>query len=352
MSHFKTSPHSEDQKYKDMAQMARESFEKNILNKRFHQYSKDKVIKVKQNKAKNNKAETVVNSVNKTRFEIVIKNNTPILSYKEIDTIEDELKMKLPEMTFVNNSINIKYNDIYEYVINSMSLMDSVKREVDETIKVSNSKHWDKHKEKHDPKKNGASISNNNNEDDGLNFDWTYTPIDYIGKINSLNTTFDPNQVEIVQEDKSKIPFLKLAQQIDIKKFDTILHFEDELNDNGISLSYSKIRVVDTKVQDHTDIDKKKKMKYTYILTRFFLRVDNVMVRVIDLRTYFNLKKPNKIIIQQDVFEKRFGDDDKGLPDINKLKSFESVLEHEHLILKDLDKVVEKTKYLTINLNI
>ena len=93
-------------------------------------------------------------------------------------------------------------------------------------------------------------------------------------------------------------------------------------------------------------------MKYTYILTRFFLRVDNVMVRVIDLRTYFNLKKPNKIIIQQDVFEKRFEENANDLSEINKLKSFESVLDHEHQILKDLDKLDEKTQYLTINLNI
>ena len=76
------------------------------------------------------------------------------------------------------------------------------------------------------------------------------------------------------------------------------------------------------------------------------------MVRVIDLRTYFNLKKPNKIIIQQDVFEKRFEENTNDLSEINKLKSFESVLDHEHQILKDLDKVDEKTQYLTINLNI
>lgn len=349
MSYFKGSSHNDAQKYKDMTQMARESFEKNVLNKRFHQYNKDNVIKPK---VKNKKMETIVNSINKTSFEIVIKNHTPILSYREIDSIEDELKMKLPEMTFVNNSIAIKYNDTYEYRIDSMSLMDSVKREVDETIKVSNSKHWDKHKEKHGSQKNGMTTSNDNTEEDGLNFDWTYTPVEYIGKIQPLNKNFDINQVEVMKEDKSKIPFLKLAQQLDIKKFDTILHFEDELNDNGISLSYSKIRVVDTKVPDHNKIDKKKKMKYTYILTRFFLRVDNVMVRVIDLRTYFNLKKPNKIIIQQDVFEKRFEENTNDLSEINKLKSFESVLDHEHQILKDLDKVDEKTQYLTINLNI
>lgn len=336
MSHFETSSNN-DQKYKEMAQMARESFEKNVLNKRFSQY--------KRSNPKNHRTDTLVNTINKTRFAVSITNNTPILSYKEIDDIENELKMKIPEMTFVNNKISIKYNDLYEYLIDSTSMLDSVKREVDETIKVSNSKHWDKHKEKHN-KGNKSATS----EDDGLNFDWTYTPVDYVGKVTYINDTFENKHIEVIDEDKSRIPFKKLAQQIEIKKFDTVLHFEDELNDNGISLSYSRIRVVDTKVKDEANKDKK--IKYTYILTRFFLRVDNVMVRVIDLRTYFNLKKPNKIIVQQDVFEKWNEGNNEELSEIDKLKSFESVLESEHVILKNLDKVSERTKYLTINVNI
>ncbi|SGZ38011.1 uncharacterized protein HGUI_00211 [Hanseniaspora guilliermondii] len=336
MSYFESSSNN-DQKYKEMAQMARESFEKNILNKRFHQY--------KRTTPMNNKTETAVNTINKTRFVVSVTNNTPILSYKEIDDIEDTLKMKIPEMTFVNNKISIKYNYTYEYMIDSTTMLDSVKREIDETIKVSNSKHWEKHKEKH----NKANISKAQ-DDDGLNFDWTYTPFDYVGKITYTNDAFQNKHIETISEDKSRIPFKKLAQQIDIKKFDTVLHFEDELNDNGISLSYSRIRVVDTKVKD--DSNKEKKIKYTYILTRFFLRVDSVMARVIDLRTYFNLKKPNKIIVQQDVFEKWFEEDKEELNEIDKLKSFESVLENEHVILRNLEKVSEKTKYLTININI
>lgn len=320
-----------------MAQMARESFEKNVLNKRFLQY--------KRASPKNNKTETLVNTINKTRFAVCITNNTPILSYKEIDDIENALKMKIPEMTFVNNKISIKYSDLYEYLIDSTSMLDSVKREVDESIKVSNSKHWEKHNEKHNKSNKSATT-----EDDGLNFDWTYTPVDYVGKITYINDAFSRRHIDVIAEDKSRIPFKKLAHQVDIKTFDTVLHFEDELNDNGISLSYSRIRVVDTKVKD--DSMKDKKIKYTYILTRFFLRVDNVMVRVIDLRTYFNLKKPNKIIVQQDVFEKWIEGNNEDLSEIDKLKSFESVLESEHVILKNLNKVAERTKYLTINVNI
>ena len=336
---FKTS----ENKYKDMAEMARESFNKNVLEKRNNLYTPKTTTNLKKN---NNHINIKVKSVHKSHYNILLSNKTPILPHKELDALEEDINLKLPEMTFVNNNIKINYNNLYEYRINSLDCLNSVKREHNSDIQVINSKHWDKHKTSNN---NSNNNENGNNLDPMLNFDWTYTPDNYIGKVIFMNNEKDIS-VSTIEESESKIPFNKISLRVPIKHFSTILHFEDELNDNGVALLYSRIRIVDTVIPST-----EKKIKYCYILTRFFLKVDKVISRVIDLRTYINLKKPTKINIQLDQYEKNLNEIE-NIPDpannrIQKLKAFEDVVGKEHNLLEDFVKLDEKSKYMTLVIN-
>ncbi|XBW37718.1 hypothetical protein QEN19_003302 [Hanseniaspora menglaensis] len=317
--------------YKDMAETARQSFNKNILEKRNQVYTQKPIIN-----SHANHLNIKVKTIHKKYFNIILANKTPILPHKELDSLEDEINIKLPEMTFVNNSIKINFDNVYEYSINSLDCLNSVKREHNSEIQVVNSKHWVKHKTKSD-------FSDENALDPMLNFDWTYTPENYFGSVNILNENYCLNTLV---EEESKIPFNKISLRVPIKHFSTILHFEDELNDNGVALLYSRIRIVDSKIPMS-----EKKIKYCYILTRFFLKVDKVISKVIDLRTYINLKKPSKINIQLDEYEKKLEENgiesDTSTNRINKIKSFEDLLKREHEILEDFAKVNEKSKYMT-----
>ena len=57
--------------------------------------------------------------------------------------------------------------------------------------------------------------------------------------------------------------------------FDEIVLFEDELADNGISMLSTKIRVMPTCM---------------LLLCRFFLRIDNVIFRIRDVRIYIDFE--------------------------------------------------------------
>lgn len=69
------------------------------------------------------------------------------------------------------------------------------------------------------------------------------------------------------------IPFNKLKQPDPILLFDEVVLYEDELADNGISILSVKIRVHPERL---------------FILSRFFLRLDEVLFRVRDTRVYID----------------------------------------------------------------
>ncbi|KAJ8892619.1 hypothetical protein PR048_005200 [Dryococelus australis] len=92
-------------------------------------------------------------------------------------------------------------------------------------------------------------------------FDWTFTT-DYSG---SLVGGFVPTPTT------ERINLDKLKQKEKILFYEDLTLFEDELHDNGIAVCSIKIRVMPSSF---------------YILLRFFLRVDDVLVRINDTRIY------------------------------------------------------------------
>ncbi|KAM0729648.1 TIP41-like protein [Formica fusca] len=96
-------------------------------------------------------------------------------------------------------------------------------------------------------------------------FDWTFTT-SYTGTISGFE----------VEETNERIDIDKLRQKDKIMFYHDLTLFEDELHDNGIAVNSVKIRVMPTSF---------------FILLRYFLRIDNVMLRINDTRIYHEFGK-------------------------------------------------------------
>lgn len=97
-------------------------------------------------------------------------------------------------------------------------------------------------------------------------FDWSYTT-DYKGTVLSSEKPFTPSE--------EPIPIELLKRPDPILLFDDIVIYEDELADNGISMLSVKIRVMPERL---------------LLLMRFFMRLDNVLLRLRDTRVYIDFE--------------------------------------------------------------
>lgn len=95
-------------------------------------------------------------------------------------------------------------------------------------------------------------------------FDWSYST-DYKGSLLADSPSFSPSQIPI--------PVELLKRPDPILFFDEIMLYEDEMADNGITLLSCKIRVMPQRM---------------LLLCRFFMRLDNVLLRIRDTRLYID----------------------------------------------------------------
>ena len=93
-------------------------------------------------------------------------------------------------------------------------------------------------------------------------FDWSYTT-DYKG------TTAD--DIKALSTSSKPIPMELLKLPDPIKFFEEVMLYEDELADNGIAMLSCKVRIMPDRL---------------LLLCRYFMRLDNVVVRVRDTRVY------------------------------------------------------------------
>lgn len=188
----------------------------------------------------------------------------PILNAVELNDWETKLKglSALPEMIFGNNYVRImNTRDEWGIEFNALDALKMVKLE-DTGIRVAHSKNWIESK-----KKQGQQEYLDMDMDESLkitkSYDWTYST-DYRG-----TTLGDQKKFKI--DNEVKIPIDKLSRPDKILFFDDMILFEDELADNGISLLNIKIRVMNERL---------------LLLGRFFLRVDDVLLRVHETRIF------------------------------------------------------------------
>jgi type 2A phosphatase activator TIP41 len=114
-------------------------------------------------------------------------------------------------------------------------------------------------------------------------YDWTYTTT-YAGSLDdpgSGNVQWAPADPSIPHH---SIPIAELSRPDPILFYAEIPLFDDELHDNGASHLLVRIRVMPTCI---------------FILSRFTLRVDNVLFRAHDTRIYHSFASSPPVVVRE-----------------------------------------------------
>ncbi|CAI7586620.1 unnamed protein product [Penicillium manginii] len=186
----------------------------------------------------------------------------PILKADPIDEMTKKLGIQVPEMIFGDNYVCIEHPPSgWGINFNAFDALDLVDKTGQSMLQVAYSKEWQQSREKtHDGIKEVVKP-----------FDWSYST-DYKG-------TLSPN-ARPFEETTKPIPIELLKRPDPILFFDEVVLYEDELADNGIAMLSCKIRVMPERL---------------LLLTRFFMRLDNVLIRLRDTRVYVDFEKKEVI---------------------------------------------------------
>ncbi|RNA38880.1 TIP41 [Brachionus plicatilis] len=214
---------------------------------------------------------------------------------------ENEIKLPhLPDMLFADNYLRLTHKSGFGIEFNALDALKLVDPSAD-LIKVSVAKEWQE------------SRTDCEFIDKLVRpFDWTFTT-NYKGSFIG-----DKKLAENPTSDRINMEKLKIPETISF--FDEISLFDDELSDHGISCLNVKIRVMPTSF---------------YILQRFFLRVDNVVIRCNDTRLYHEAQ--NNFLIREyserESLVKNLDVTPKTLSNINELSN---ILELKHTQIEKL----------------
>lgn len=165
----------------------------------------------------------------------------------------------LPDMVFHKNVLTIKHKEGALLEFNPMDALKLVRNEKLD-IKVACSDEWKESRPAADTQEKVKP------------FDWTFTT-EYRGTVNE--------HIRVEPTDQ-KIDMFKLMKREPIYFYHDLTLFEDELHDHGISVLSVKVRVMPSGF---------------YVLQRFFLRVDHVLIRINDTR--FHYEKGNDYILRE-----------------------------------------------------
>ncbi|KAK3672058.1 Tap42 interacting protein [Recurvomyces mirabilis] len=161
----------------------------------------------------------------------------PILKATPIDQLSNDLGIPIPEMIFGDNLVSIIHlPTAWTLSFNARDALDRVSKTEEGMLQVAVAEEWKKDRKEAMVKDEVKSVVKP--------FDWSYST-DYRG---STDVGGNP-----------------------ILFFETVDLYEDELADNGIALLSIKIRVMPERL---------------LLLSRFFLRLDGVVVRIRDTRVY------------------------------------------------------------------
>lgn len=157
----------------------------------------------------------------------------------------------LPEMVFPKNTLVIEHKNGAKLLFNALDALREVNSEDKPDVKVHCAEEWQETRPT-----NECTMPSNKQ------FDWTFCT-KYQG---SVGEGFQVEQTE------KRIDLSKLMRKERILFYHDLTLYEDELHDHGISVCSVKIRVMPSGF---------------FILLRYFLRVDNVLVKLNDTRYYF-----------------------------------------------------------------
>ncbi|XP_070568102.1 TIP41-like protein [Ptychodera flava] len=160
---------------------------------------------------------------------------------------------QIPEMVFGENVFRIAHTDGFGIEFNALDALKLVDDKHD-LMKVAVAEQWQQ-----------ARQDNEFINEVVKPFDWTFTT-DYKGTLLSKNSKEMKSTPTDLRIDMEK---LKIREKIFF--FEEVVLFEDELADNGTAFLSVKVRVMQTSF---------------FILLRYFLRIDNVLIRINDTRIY------------------------------------------------------------------
>ncbi|KAF6225027.1 hypothetical protein HO133_010222 [Letharia lupina] len=191
------------------------------------------------------------NSITQHGFKITTR-KLPILKAEPIEQMTKRLGIAPPEMIFGDNLVSIDHESGWGLQFNTYDALDQVDKTGGSMLQVAHSREWQSTREK---------------KHEGITevvkpFDWSYST-DYKGTLRSQSPLFEITT--------TPIPLELLKRPDPILFFDEIILYEDEMADNGITMYSCKIRVMPARL---------------LLLCRFFMRLDNVVLRIRDTRVY------------------------------------------------------------------
>ncbi|KAF2141470.1 uncharacterized protein K452DRAFT_251440 [Aplosporella prunicola CBS 121167] len=232
----------------------------------------------------------------------------PILKAGPIEDMTNKLGIAPPEMIFGDNLIRLEHVATgWNIEFNAFDALDRVDKTGGSMLQVAYSKQWQQNRQHH-----ASDI-----KEVVKPFDWSYST-DYTGTIHAQSSespSFQPSD--------TPIPVELLKRPDPILFFDDLVLYEDELADNGIAMLSCKIRVMPARL---------------LLLTRFFLRLDDVVFRIRDTRVFVEFATGD--VIREytareekfDVVKKRLAITREDVPalmrDANRLVELLPVVEH------------------------
>ncbi|KAM7230034.1 hypothetical protein CapIbe_018751 [Capra ibex] len=183
---------------------------------------------------------------------------THIMKSADVEKLVDELHTPtLPEMMFGDNVLRIQHGSGFGIEFNATDALRCMNN-YQGMLKVACAEEWQESRTEGEHSKEIIKP-----------YDWTYT-MDYKGTLlgESLKLKVVPTTDHIDTE--------KLKAREQIKFFEEVLLFEDELHDHGVSSLSVKTRVMPSSF---------------FLLLRFFLRIDGVLIRMNDTRLYHEADK-------------------------------------------------------------
>ncbi|KAI0044605.1 TIP41-domain-containing protein [Auriscalpium vulgare] len=210
----------------------------------------------------------------------------PISSAADSDALHASLGIPLPEMTFSRNALTLHHEPSgFSYEFRAADALKGVKNgelgDGDGGVKVGYADAW--LKSRTDPNSLlplPVTVATKP-------YDWTYTTT-YAGHEPEEEATSSSSTVAWApgdpQNQAHSIPIAELTRPDPILFYAEIPLFEDELHDNGASHLLVRIRVMPTCI---------------FILSRFTLRVDNVLFRARDTRIYHSFASSPPLIVRE-----------------------------------------------------
>ena len=178
----------------------------------------------------------------------------PILKAGPIEDMTAKLGIAPPEMIFGDNLVAVEcVSAKWAIKFDAFGALDQVDKTGEKRLEVAYSKEW------HQSRENSHDI-----KEVVKPFDWSYST-DFRGDV--------PNGAPAFRTTDEEIPLDLLKRPDPILFFDDVMLYEDELADNGIAMLSCKIRVMPARM---------------LLLCRFFMRLDNVVLRLRDTRVYID----------------------------------------------------------------